>query len=65
MEDKVFACDNCQVISSRNEAVWNKDGNRICLYCSPKDEIYSVCEWLRNNHEKYREIENRWELLDL
>ncbi len=65
MEDKVFACNKCRIVTCSNEDVWNKDGERICLHCSPKDEIHTMSKWLTNYYEKYREIENRWELLDL
>ena len=65
MKDSVFRCERCSVVSCSNEAVWNNYGDRICLHCSPKGEIAFVSNWLKNNEEKYAEIESRFEILDL
>lgn len=65
MTDDVFICERCSVVSCYNEAVWNMAGDRICLYCSPKEEIAFVSDWLKKNEEKYAEIETRFEILDL
>ncbi len=59
--DDNFICNKCHVVSSYNEAVWNKEGNRICLYCSPKSKIHKVCDYL----EQFEPIESRFEILDL
>ncbi len=63
-DDEIFRCDNCRIVTSPNEAVWDKDGERICLHCSPKEEIHTRSKWLTDYYEEHREIENRWDLLD-
>ena len=63
--DGILICEKCRVVSCPNEAVWNKEGERICLRCSPREDIFFVSNWLKEHEEKYAEIESRFEILDL
>lgn len=65
VRDGILLCENCRVVSSPNEAVWNKAGERICLYCCSKDEIADRSDWLKKHEEEYAEIESRFDILDL
>ncbi len=56
-----FICDKCNVVSSFNEKAWNKDGELICFRCSPEEDIYEVCDYLK----QFIPIESRFDILDL